>query len=154
MKSQAEIALEDFEAAERSARAALAAKERWVYDPNSDTRRKAEVSTTIALALVGLGKPAEARQVIEPVVKLHRDLASRNRGDENQKVEMAAALYAQALSDPARRAALLRESQALLASLPAQMKALNSVRVWTNRVREATAEQPAGRSAAYRLGFA
>jgi hypothetical protein len=32
----------------------------------------------------------------------------------------------------------LRESQALLASLPARMKALNSVRVWTNRVREAT----------------
>ena len=138
VKSQAEVALEDFEAAERSARAALAAKERWVYDPNSDTRRKAEVSTTIALALVGLGKPAEARQVIEPVVKLHRDLASRNRGDQNQKVEMAAALYAQALSEPGRRTALLRESQALLASLPAQMKALNSVRVWTNRVREAT----------------
>ena len=62
-------------------------------------------------------------------MKLHRDLASRNRGDQNQKVEMAAALYAQALSDPGRRAALLRESQALLASLPAQIKALNSVRV-------------------------
>ena len=105
VKSQAEIALKDFEAAERSARAALAAKERWIFDPNLDTRLKAGVSTTIALALAGQGKIAEARQVIEPVVKLHRDLASRNRGDQNQKVEMAAALYAQALSDSARRAA-------------------------------------------------
>ncbi len=138
VKAQAEIALKDFESAERSARAALAAKESWIIDPRTDARLKAGVSTSIALALAGQGKPAEARQVIEPVVKLHRDLASRNRGDQNQKVEMAAALYAQALSDPGRRAALLRESQALLASLPAQIKALSSVRVWTNRVREAT----------------
>jgi hypothetical protein len=85
----------------------------------------------------GQGKLAESRQVIEAVVKLHRDLASRNRGDQNQKVEMAAALYAQALSDPGGGAALLRESQALLASLPARMSALNSVRRWTQRVREA-----------------
>ena len=100
VKSQAEIALKDFEAAERSARVALAAKERWIFDPRTDTRQKAGVSTTIALALAGQGKLAEARQVIEPVVKLHRDLASRNRGDQNQKVEMAAALYAQALAIP------------------------------------------------------
>ncbi len=86
---------------------------------------------------MGQGKLAEARQVIEPVVKLHRDLASRNRGDQNQKVEMAAALYAQALTDPARRAALLREAQALLAGLPGPVKSLASTRVWENRVREA-----------------
>ncbi len=67
-------------------------------------------------------------------MKLHRDLASRNRGDQNQKVEMAAALYAQALSDPARRAALLREAQALLASLPGPVKALKSTRTWSDRV--------------------
>ena len=134
VKSQAEIALKDFEAAERSARVALAAKERWIFDPNLDTRLKAGVSTTIALALAGQGKPAEARQLIEPVVKLHRDLASRNRGDQNQKVEMAAALYAQALSDPARRAALLRESQSLLASLPGPVRSLASTRIWAVRV--------------------
>jgi tetratricopeptide (TPR) repeat protein len=139
VKSQAEIALKEFDAAERSARAALAAKERWIFEPNTDARVKADVSTNIALALVGQGKPAEARQVIEPVVKLHRDLASRNRGDENQKVEMAAALYAAALADPQRRASLLRESRALLDGLPGSVKALASTRVWSDRVRTAAA---------------
>jgi tetratricopeptide (TPR) repeat protein len=137
VKSQAEIVLKDFEAAERSARAALAAKERWIFDPNADTRLKAKVSTTITLALVGQGKLAEAREVIAPVVKLHRELATRNRGDQMQKVEMAAALYVAALADPERRAALLPESRALLDGLPASVKSLASTRVWADRVRAA-----------------
>jgi len=141
VKSRAEIALKEFEAAEQSARAALAAKERWIFDPNVDTRLKAEVSTTIALALVGQGKLAEARVVITPVVKLHRELASRNRGDEVQKVEMAAALYAAALADPAYRAMLLRESRALLDGLPGSVKALASTRVWSVRIAEALRAQ-------------
>jgi hypothetical protein len=66
VKAQSELALKEFEAAEQSARAALTAKEHWVYDPAGDTRVKAGVSTLIALALVGQGKPSEARQVIEP----------------------------------------------------------------------------------------
>ena len=138
VKSQAEIALKEFEAAERSARAALAAKEHWIVDPRSDERIKAGVSTNIALALVGQGKLAEARQVIEPVVKLHRELASRNRGDQMQKVEMAGALYAAALADPERRASLLRESRALLDGLPGSVKALASTRTWSERVRAAS----------------
>jgi tetratricopeptide (TPR) repeat protein len=137
VKAQSELALKDFGAAEQSARAALTAKEHWVYDPAGDTRVKAGVSTLIALALVGQGKPAEARQVIEPVVKLHRELASRNRGDEMQKVEMAAALYAQALADPQRRSTLLRESRSLLDSLPGPVKSLVSTRTWADRVRAA-----------------
>ncbi len=139
VKSQAEIALAEFEAAERSARAALAAKERWVFEPRADRRQKAALSTTIALALVGQGKPGEARQVIEPVVKLHRELAGVNRGDQMQKVEMAAALYAQALAEPGRRAALLGESRALLGGLPGAVKNLNSTRSWAERVRGAGA---------------
>jgi len=80
---------------------------------------------------------AEARQAIEPVVKLHRELASRNRGDQTQKLEMAAALYAAALADPERHATLLQESRALLEGLPASVKALASTRVWSERVRAA-----------------
>jgi hypothetical protein len=139
VKSQAEIILAEFDAAERSARAALAAKERWVLEPRADTRQKAALSTTIALALVGQGKLAEARQVVEPVVKLHRELAGVNRGDQIQKVEMAAALYAQALAEPGRRTALLGESRALLSSLPGAVKNLNSTRSWAERVRGAGA---------------
>jgi hypothetical protein len=70
-------------------------------------------------------------------VKLHRDLAARNHGDQQQRVEMAGALYAQALGDPARRAALLREARALLDGIPASMKSLKSVRSWSDRVSRA-----------------
>ncbi len=42
VKAHAEIALKEFDAAEQSARAALAAKERWIFEPNTDARRKAE----------------------------------------------------------------------------------------------------------------
>ncbi len=138
VKSRAEFRMKDFEAAERSARAALAARERWVFDPAGDTREKAEVSTHIALALVGQGRLEEAREVIAPVVKLHRELASRNRGDQMQKVEMAAALYAAALADPARPAALLREARALLDGVPASVKSLVSTRTWLELVAQAT----------------
>jgi hypothetical protein len=139
VKSLAELSLRDFGSAERSGRAALAAKERWVFDPNSDTRLKAEASAIIALALVGQGKPAEARGVIAPVIKLHRELAGRNRGDESQKVEMAAALYVAALADPRQRATLLRDSRALLDGLPASVKALASTRFWSEQVRGVSA---------------
>jgi hypothetical protein len=137
VKARAEIDLKEFAAAEQSARKALAAKEGWIIDPRLDARMKAGASTNIALALVGQGKAAEARQVIDTVVKLHRELAGKNRGDQIQKVEMAAALYAQALADPARRTALLRESRALLESVPGPVKALASTRSWVERVRAA-----------------
>ena len=91
----------------------------------------------MALALAGQNRISEARQAIEPVVKLHRDLAARNHGDELQHIEMARALYAQALTDPQRRSALLRESSTLLQGIPNSMKSLVSVRIWADLVRDA-----------------
>jgi type II secretory pathway pseudopilin PulG len=138
LKAQSELLLQEFPAAEQSARAALAAKEQWVVDPHTDARVKADLSTLVALALVGQDRIDEARQVIEPVVKLQRELAARNRGDQRQKVEMASALYVQALTDSGRRAALLQEARTLLAYLPAPMKSLASTRLWSERVAQAT----------------
>jgi hypothetical protein len=135
-KARSEIELKDFAAADRSAQAALQAKEAWIIDPSTDRRMKASVATLQALALALQDRKAEARQVIEPVVKLHRDLSTRNHGDLQQRVEMAGALYTQALADPAHRTALLRESQALLASLPGPVKSLKSTRFWFDRVRQ------------------
>jgi hypothetical protein len=70
-------------------------------------------------------------------VKLHRELATRNHGDQIQKVEMASALYVQALTDPARRAALLREARTILDRVPEPVKSLVSTRTWSDRIREA-----------------
>ena len=101
-------------------------------------RVKAGVSTLHCTRPRRAGQAGRGPKVIEPVVKLHRELASRNRGDEIQKVEMAAALYAQALADPQRRSALLRESRSLLEGLPGPVKSLVSTRTWADRVRAAS----------------
>jgi len=69
------------------------------------------------------------------VVKFHRELAARNHGDEFQHVEFASALYAQALADKRVRPALLKEADALISGLPAQMRDLRSVRLWRDRIR-------------------
>jgi len=137
LKALSELALKDYSAAEQSARLALATKEKYFVDPQTDGRVKANLSTIVALALVGQERNAEARQVIEPVVTLHRDVASHNHGDQIQKVEMASALYVLALADPQRRSASLREARSLLDSVPGPVKALVSTRAWSDRVREA-----------------
>jgi hypothetical protein len=138
LKAQSEVLLGDFPAAEESAKAALIGKELWIVDPNVDARVKGSLSTLIALAQARQGRIAEAKATIDPVVKLQRDLAARNHGDQQQRIEMASALFVQALTDPGRKAALLTESRALLASLPTEMKALNSTRLWADQVRSAT----------------
>jgi conflict system STAND superfamily ATPase len=137
LKARSELALKDYPAAEQSARAALAAKEKYIVDPQTDERVKAGLSTLLALSLARQDRLADASQAIGPVVKLHRELASRNRGDQIQKVELAAALYAQALAEPQRRGPLIRESRVLLDGLPAAVKSLHSTRTWSDRVREA-----------------
>jgi tetratricopeptide (TPR) repeat protein len=137
-KAEFELRRGDYAAAEQSARAAKAAREGFSIEPVSDGRQKSDLSTFLALALAGQGHAADAKAVIDPAVKFSRELAARNRGDELQTMELAFALYAQALTDPARRGALLAESRALLAGLPAPMKSLESVRFWSERVRQAT----------------
>jgi hypothetical protein len=137
LKAQCELLLGDFPAAETSARSALAGKELWVIDPTVDARVKGSMSTLAALAQARQGRIAEAKATIEPVVKLQRDLAARNHGDQQQRIELAGALYVQALTDPARRSALLGESRRLLDGLPATVKALNSTRFWADQVRAA-----------------
>ena len=138
LKAQCELLLGDFPAAEKSARSALAGKELWVIDPTVDARVKGSLSTLIALAQARQGRIAEAKATVDPVVKLQRDLAARNQGEQQQHIELAAALYVQAFTDPARKTALLGESRRLLDGLPATVKALKSTQFWSDQVRQAT----------------
>jgi hypothetical protein len=82
-------------------------------------------------------KLAGRLNVIEPVVKYHRELAAHNHGDQQQHVELARALYAQALIEPEHRTALLKEAASLVDAVPTQMAALRSVRVWSDRIHAA-----------------
>ncbi len=143
VKAQAAYALEDYQGAERAARDALEWRGRWPVQNDGERRDQAEVATGLALAVMRQGRAAEALEVINPVVKFHRELAARNHGDQWQHVELASALYAQALSDLRRRAPLLREAATLIDSVPAPMRALQSVRRWRDRISQSLRESNA-----------
>ena len=103
-----------------------------------DDRRQLEtVHTWLALAQARQGHTAQAAQTIAPVVKFQRELAARNRGDRWQPLELAAALYAQALTDPANRSALLNEAGRLIDGLVPEVRAAHDVRKWRARILEA-----------------
>jgi tetratricopeptide (TPR) repeat protein len=131
---QAEYLLGDYAAAERTLREGMEARKNWPTATNGDRREEAEVSTWLAMALARQGRGADAQSVIAPIVKLHRDLATQNHDDAWQRVELAAALYAQALADKPHRAALLNEAALLVARVPAEMRDLRSVRQWRDRI--------------------
>jgi len=131
---QAAYLLGDYPGAERAARDALEARARWPVQNDQERHDRAEPSIGLGLALARQGHAAQALEIIGPVVKLHRDLATRNHGDQWQHVEMASALYVQALCDPPRHAALLKEAGTLIDSVPAAMRTLHSVRRWHDRI--------------------
>jgi len=137
IEGRAEYLQGDFAAAEKSERAALKARTRTPIEAVADRRDTAELSTWLALAMAAQGRLTEAQQVIAPVVAFHRGLAAKNHGDEWQLAELSAALYAQALADKPRRAALLKEAAARLEALPATLRSLHDIQAWRERVRAA-----------------
>ncbi|HVH82941.1 MAG TPA: hypothetical protein VM713_01370, partial [Steroidobacteraceae bacterium] len=60
--------------------------------------------------------------------KFERELAAKNHGDAWVPYELAGALYAQALAEPARRQALLHEAAVLIDGLASELKPLHDVR--------------------------
>ncbi len=102
-------------------------------------RDEAELSTWLALALARQGRQKEAADTIAPVLKLHRELEGKNRSDAWLPLELALALYAQALAEPAHAAALLKEAAAHAAQVPPQVAAVADVRRLRERIRTAAA---------------
>ena len=137
LQGEAEYLLGDYPAAESTLRQALEARHHWPVSNDNDRRELAEANTVLALALAGQHRTDEARSIIDPIVKFHRELATRNHGDQQQHFELARTLYAQAIIEPANRAALLREAASLFDAVPPQMQALRSVQLWRARAGEA-----------------
>jgi tetratricopeptide (TPR) repeat protein len=126
---QSAMVQKDYAAAEQSLRIALAGRSAQGTTSMDDRRNEAIISSWLAAALARQGKTAEAAKLIAPAVKYERELAARNHGDVWVPVELAGALYAQALADRAQAPALLREAQALLDSLPADIRNTHDVRL-------------------------
>jgi hypothetical protein len=103
----------------------------------SGPRDVAQMTTWLSIALAKSGEQDEAARLIGPVVPQYRALVKRNHGDQWLPLELAAALYAQSLSDPQHRAALLREAAQLVAHLTPSIAALHDTRAWRARVEKA-----------------
>jgi hypothetical protein len=137
LAAQISFVLADYPATEREALAALEYRKAWPLESGADRREAGAVSTLLAISLARQGKAAEAQRVIRPVLDMQREFAARNHGDQWQHVELAAALYAQALADKARSGALLHQAAALIESVPLDMRQLHSVRLWRDRILDA-----------------
>jgi conflict system STAND superfamily ATPase len=129
--------LGDFPAAAQAERTALVEHKASGAATLDDQRTMASMSTWLAMALAREGRLSEAAAIIAPVIKFERGLAARNRGDQWVPVELAGSLYAEALTDPGKRVALLREASGLLAGLTREMSTGHTVQRWRALIRQA-----------------
>jgi hypothetical protein len=134
---RAEYQLGNFAAAERAERGALEARKHWPSEATSDRRQLGELSIWLTMALARQGRLDEAAKEIGAVVKFQRELAARNHGDQWQPVELASALYAQAMADQNQRAKLLQEAAGILDNVSPTLRPLHDVRLWRERIHDA-----------------
>jgi len=105
-----------------------------------DQRQMVKDSTWLALSLARQGKSREAAQVIDPVVKFEQGLLERDHGDVWVPYELAGALYAQSLAEPALHGRMLSRSAALLRGLPPSLQKVSDVRwlrAWVAQAQQA-----------------
>ena len=140
MEGRADYALGDFAAAAEVERMALAAC--TFLGPsgsNMASQRNVadETPVWLSMALVAEGRQKEAASIIGPVVTKYRALANKNRSDQWVSLELATALYAQALTDEHRRPALLREAAQLVQHLGPAIASLHDTLAWRTRINKA-----------------
>ena len=107
-----------------------------------DLRHAGEISTWLAMSLARLGRATVAAQPIAPVVKLQRDLASKNRGDGWLPLELACAPYVESLTDSKNGATSLREAVELVRGLPPDPRSVRDAEEWRERIRQTQLPRP------------
>jgi hypothetical protein len=124
----AEYQLGHFAQAESAERTALKWGKVTLSQSIGDRRQMVRDSTWLAMALAREGKLKEAAQTIDPVVKFEEGLLARDHGDVFVPYELAGALYAQSLAEPAQRERLLSRAATLLRNLHPRLRKLQDVR--------------------------
>jgi hypothetical protein len=132
--AQANYLLKDYGATEAAVREAIKVRALQLESNSLDQRDDAQANTYLAMALARQRRFGEALAVVRPVVEFHRGLAKRNIDDQLQHVELASALYAQALADKPQRAALLGEARKLIGGVPPSVQQLKTVALWRDRI--------------------
>lgn len=133
----AEERLNDFAAAEKNFRAAVEYQRQFPARHPLERHREAEHMAWHAIALARTGRSDEARQTIEPALKVLRDRLAKGGESQVIKIELARALYAAALANPERSKALLDEARAVYNGLEPEMREMRSVKYLGNRIAEA-----------------
>ncbi|MDH5263629.1 MAG: hypothetical protein OEX21_02645, partial [Betaproteobacteria bacterium] len=129
--------LKDFAATEAYSRQSIDFRKREPARSPRDATYSSEAPILLATALARQGRLVDARQQLDPVLKLHRELRSRGSDNLVQHVLMAGALYAAALASPADAPARLAEAAAIIDAFPAEMKRRRTV----SAVRELIAQE-------------
>jgi len=140
MEGRADYALGDFAAAADTESMALeACKFLQPTGSNQASQRNVADQTPVwlSMALVAEGRQPEAARIIGPMVTAFRALVKRNRSDQWLPLELATALYAQALTDERQRPVLLREAAKLVEHLSPGIAALHDTRAWRERIQKA-----------------
>ena len=92
-----------------------------------------------AMIAARMDRYPEAQQIMQPVLKFHRDLYARGKDNDDalQHAQFARALYVSALAAPGQRTTELAQAVAILDGLPPAMRRLVS----NARLRESIAEE-------------
>ncbi|MEO5764442.1 MAG: hypothetical protein ABIR52_03960 [Casimicrobiaceae bacterium] len=134
--AQSAYALRDYPTAERYMARILEIRKTDVPRELGEKREAAFEQAWAALVLTRLNRPADARPLIEPVLKMQRGLATHNLDDPSQRMELAMALHVAALAGIGDPVAQQAEAAALFDRLPPAMRSLRSVAVLGNDIAE------------------
>jgi len=130
----ADYELGEFAAAEAAEELSLKSRKEFAAPGVSTDRDLGESSTWLAMAQAREGKLTAAAATLAPVLKMQRDLRARNKSDAWLPLELARALYAQSLIEPARAPALLKEAAQLLEGLTPAVRQLPEPQLWRARI--------------------
>jgi len=129
--------LKDYAAADKEIKSAIGTRRLLPKRTLQDERDASDDLILAAMIAARLERYPEAQQIIEPVVKFHRELYARGHDDLSQRIQLARALYASALaSSGQKRSQPLTEAAALIDGLPPMMRQLKSTSLIRNDIAE------------------
>jgi tetratricopeptide (TPR) repeat protein len=127
--------LKDYAAADKAIKRAIGHRQLVPTRTLQDKRDASDELILAAMIAARLGRPTEAQQIIDPMLKFHRGLYTRDNEDVGQHLQLAKALYASALVSPGK-AAQLAEAAAIIDGVPPEMRHLKSTSLVRNYIAE------------------
>jgi len=131
--------LKDYAAADADIKRALEARRVLPKRTLFDERDANDGLMLAAMIAARMDRYPEAQQIMQPVLKFHRDLYARGKDNDDtlQHAQFARALYVSALAAPGQRTSELAQAAAVLDGLPPAMRRLVS----NARLRESIGEE-------------